>query len=768
VACKPEGDGPFKVDGPSGLWHRLPVALYRATPDGRLTDANDAFVALLGYPGRDSMLRTAVETLQADPQTYRRQGSPPESTGPLRRLEVQLRRHDGTTFWGRESTWALRDESGATCGYEGLVEDITEYKQAEGIGRAREESAEKALQASEVRYRRLFEAARDGILILDAATAEIVDVNPFLCTLLGLPREQILGRKLWDIGSFRDVKACRSAFAELQDKEYVRYEDLPLETAHGRRVDVEFVSNVYHVNGDRVIQCNVRDITERKRAEGERAHLSRAVEQAGECILITDPQADIVYVNPAFERLSGYTRDEVLGRNPKILKSGLQDAGFYRDLWEVLARGDIWAGRLVNRRKDGSLVEQEGTISPVRDGAGRLTSYVAVTRDVTLEKRLEQQLSQAQKMEAVGRLAGGVAHDFNNVLGVITGYSEIVLKRLPVDDPLRDKLEQILKAADRAARLTHQLLAFSRKQVLQPRVVDLNVSVSDMETMVRRLIGEDIELVTALHVELGRVRADPGQVEQVILNLVVNARDAMPEGGLLTIRTRHADVSAASSPSPALAAGRYVVLAVSDTGSGMDAQTQAHIFEPFFTTKGIGKGTGLGLATVYGIVRQSDGDVLVDSQLGMGTTFEAYLPRVDAELALAPEERPLRARRGNETVLLVEDESMLREVLRETLEDNGYRVLVARDGAEALQAADGHSGPIALLITDVIMPGFSGLKVVERIMPTRPGMKVLYISGYSDESVLQHGMVAPGRAFLSKPFTSDVFLHELRGLLDER
>ncbi len=505
------------------------------------------------------------------------------------------------------------------------------------------------------------------------------------------------------------------------------------------------------------------DITERKRAQESSVRLATAVEQSAEAIVITDANGSILYTNPAFEKTTGYTFAEVLGQNPRILKSGKQDDEFYRRMWTVLSAGKVWSGHLINKRKDGTLFEESATISPVRDRGGQIVNYVAVKRDVSNERRLEQQLFQAQKIEAIGRLAGGVAHDFNNLLGVITGYGGIVHRRLAGEDPLKGKVEQILKAAERAAGLTRQLLAFSRKQVLQPEILDLNAVVSDMDKMLRRLIGEDVEFTTLLDPHLGSVRADPGQIEQVIMNLAVNARDAMPDGGRLTLETRNADLDADyAATRPPTRTGSYVALVVTDTGSGMDAATQARIFEPFFTTKEAGKGTGLGLATVYGIVKQSEGYIWLYSEVGVGTTFKIYLPRIDERAAVARRQEPGPLFRGSETALLVEDEASLRELLREVLEANGYSVLVARDGAEALKIAQAHTGTIHIMVTDVIMPGMSGPKIVDLVAPTRPEMKVLFLSGYSDESATRHALVGPGRAFLSKPFGPEVLLRKVR------
>jgi two-component system cell cycle sensor histidine kinase/response regulator CckA len=509
------------------------------------------------------------------------------------------------------------------------------------------------------------------------------------------------------------------------------------------------------------------DVTEHKRAQESHARLSTAVEQSAEAIMITDTKGTILYVNPAFERTTGYTREEVVGQPPRILRSGQHGAEFYRQMWSALSRGEVWRGRLINKRKDGTLFDEDATISPVRDEAGNVVNYVAAKRDITNEMLLERQLLQAQKMEAVGRLAGGVAHDFNNLLGVITGYGDVVHRRLADEDPLKGNVEQILKASERAAGLTRQLLAFSRQQILQPRILDLNALVSNMQSMLLRIMGEDVELVKVLEPRLGAVRADPGQIDQVLMNLAVNARDAMPEGGRITIETRNADLDESYVKTHAsVRAGPYVMLAVTDTGSGMDAATQARIFEPFFTTKAASGGTGLGLPTVYGIVTQSDGHVWVYSEVGVGTALRIYLPRVDQEAEHPREQRPGPLLRGDETVLLVEDETSLRELLREVLETNGYSVLGARGGAEALQMAAAHSGPIQLMVTDVIMPGMTGPRLADLFAATRPGMKVLFVSGYSDESVTRYGLIAPGRAFLSKPFGPEVFLRRVRESLD--
>jgi signal transduction histidine kinase/ActR/RegA family two-component response regulator len=389
-------------------------------------------------------------------------------------------------------------------------------------------------------------------------------------------------------------------------------------------------------------------------------------------------------------------------------------------------------------------------------------------REVAERKLAEEQLRQAQKMEAVGKLAGGVAHDFNNLLTAINGHSDLAMRRLKHEDPLYDKLEKIKKAGERAATLTHQLLAFSRKQILQPKVLDLNQVVFELNKILQPLIGEDIDLFTKLKPDLGMIKADPGQLEQVLMNLSVNARDAMPRGGKLTIETANVYLDAEYADRHfSISPGWYVMLAVSDTGIGMDAQTQERIFDPFFTTKEVGKGTGLGLSTVYGIVKQSGGNIWVYSEVGQGTTFKVYLPCVD-RCAEEPETRIDRNQlsEGNETVLLVEDEEMVREMAKEILEESGYQVLEAKHGHEALLIAEQHRGHIHLMLSDVVMPQMSGRELAEQFAPLRKDMKVLYMSGYTDDAIVHHGVLDEGTAFIEKPFTPNALARKVRETLN--
>ncbi len=522
------------------------------------------------------------------------------------------------------------------------------------------------------------------------------------------------------------------------------------------------------------IGTQIAQFIERTRSQGalrQAEEKYRSIfENAAEGIFQKTPSGQILTANPAMARMLGY-------ESPEELVSTITDIGrqvyvepqrrseFIRQLEEE----DVVHGfetQLYRRDRSKIWVSLSGRA--IRDANGTLLSCEGNMEDITERKRLEEQFRQSQKMEAVGQLAGGIAHDFNNLLTVITGYSELLLGQLESADPMRKDLETIGKAGERAAQLTRQLLAFSRKQVLQPAVLDLNVLVENLNKMLRRMIGEDIDLVTVLAPDLGPVKVDPGQVEQIIMNVAVNARDAMPRGGMLTIETSNVELCEDYAQKHiAVLPGSYVVLAVSDTGCGMDAETKAHIFEPFFTTKGPGKGTGLGLATVYGIVKQSGGNIWVYSELGQGTTFKIYFPRVtQGQKAVLEPKTSYESRGGKETVLLVEDEPGVRKLACKILQTKGYKLIEASRGAEALALCETHKGMIDLLITDVVMPDISGRELADRLRSGHPGLRLLYMSGYTDEAVIRHGVLDAGVAFLQKPFTPEALARRVRQVLD--
>jgi len=894
------------------------------------------------------------------------------------------------------------------------------------------------LRASETRYRRLFESSRDGILILDARSRKIIDANPYMEQLLDYSRADFLGKELWEIGLLKDEKANADAFRQLQEKGYIRYEGLPLETKSGKRREVEFVSNVYEEAGRQVVQCNIRDISERKRTEtetvrlkaeldAEKARLQHIFDNSPAFIVaLRGPDFTFEMVNPAYYRLVG--RRQLIGIRARDALPELMNQGFSELINRVYKTGEPYVGneipvrlqspddeeraqRYVNfvytplresdgsisgvlsygvdvteqvlsrikieeseeryrflfkhnplpmwifdlntlaflsvndaaiehygyseeeflsmtladirpsedipalmevtketfsginkagvfrhRKRDGTIIYAEiistqlkfnGTdaelvlandvterhtaeealrqaeadyrslvesspaivylaeptppfapiyVSPniekfgytteewhnrpdlwlsliheddrqqvletteaamrqgldtdikyrivardgsvhwlhdkgrfVSDNQGKRVRWQGVILDITETKELEEQLRLSQKLESVGRLAGGIAHDFNNMLTVINGYSDLTLRKLDADSPLRINIEEIKKAGERSALLTHQLLAFSRQQVLQPVVLDLNEVVTDTIKLLQRLIGEDVELVTALKPEAGRVSVDPGQLSQILMNLAVNARDAMPHGGKLTIETANVFIEPDYARQKVdVKPGAYVLLAVCDTGGGMNDEIRQHIFEPFFTTKEIGKGTGLGLSTVYGIVKQSNGNIEIESEQGVGTTFRVFLPRVaeQTETARSKEDASTESLFGTETILLVEDEEIVRKLSRKMLESCGYTVVEARDGLEAFGICEGGDCKFDLLLTDVVMPQMGGRELAEKLAERLPEMQILFTSGYTDDEVVRHGVIETNTNFIQKPFTFDALARKVRQLLD--
>jgi two-component system cell cycle sensor histidine kinase/response regulator CckA len=545
---------------------------------------------------------------------------------------------------------------------------------------------------------------------------------------------------------------------------------LGVEAREPRHFSVEEVSLAWSV-ADQISGALARA----RLAETQR-RLSAAIEQAAEGVMITDIEGTILYVNPAFERITGYSQADVLGRKPGIFGRAEPRQGdtpnrpdLFDTMLKTIGARQVWQGRIAGSRKDGTSYTVEATVTPVRDAWAGVSNYVSLLRDVTHELQLEEQYRQAQKMEAVGQLTAGIAHDFNNLLTAVNGFTELAQLGLPPEDPARELMAKVMDSGQRAADLVHQLLAFSRKQIMEPQVLDLNAVVVEMEQMLQRIIGEHIGLETELPADLWAVKVDPAQIEQVIVNLAVNARDAMPEGGRLTIATSNARVGENSLAGHLeTEPGEYVLLAVSDTGVGMSCEVQTHIFEPFFTTKPAGEGTGLGLATVYGIVKQSGGDIRVHSEEGRGTTFEIYLPRAsEARRSLKWYDTRERFPSGTETILLVEDDPALRDLGRRILQEAGYSVVEAEGGPQALQVAARHVGPIHLLLSDVIMPDMNGVALAERLAETYPDLKILFVSGYTHDMIGRHGVLEPGVAFLQKPFSPPALAHKVRQVLDD-
>ncbi len=766
-----------------------------------------------------------------------------------------------------------------------------QFGQAMAFGKAVSDLAE-----SDALLRSTVDLSPNGLVMTDSS-GRIVMVNRQIERIFGYAAGELVGQSVERLLPARHRAAHVVHRADFQAEPRPRLmgagRDLVGLHKDGREIPIEVGLASVKTGADVFVMASVVDITVRRQAEDRVRWLSLAVEQGPTSMVMTDVAGDIEYVNPKFTEVTGYTLDEVRGKNPRLLQSGATAPEVYRDLWTTITAGRSWHGEVLNRKKDGSTYWDAMWVYPIHDSSGAVTRFLALKEDVTERKhaeealrenerrartlfetvnlvvlgldaggkvdyinpfflhltgyersevlgepwlrffpesqratmqqafhelleqgrhahyeapvvtkagkerliawnntvlrdregrpagtlsigeditehaQLEAQLRQAQKMEAVGRLAGGVAHDFNNVLTAIFGYVEMVIEDLPATSPSRQDLQEVVKAASRAATLTRQLLAFSRQQILQPRVLSVSDVVQDLEKMLRRVIGEDVTFRIVLAPDLGNVRADASQLEQVLMNLVVNARDAMPTGGKLSIETKNVELTEeyADQHVPVVP-GAYVMLAVSDTGIGMSPEVQARVFEPFFTTKEKGKGTGLGLSTVYGIVKQSGGNVWVYSEQGRGTTFKIYLPRVDAAVETVGRSDLVRPLGGTETILVAEDDDVLRPLVRALLTKLGYTVLAAANADAALAHARAHQGPIHLLLSDVVMPGASGRELARHLAESRPDAKVLYVSGYTDDAIVHHGMLEPGLNYLQKPFTPDALARKVRGVLD--
>ena len=514
----------------------------------------------------------------------------------------------------------------------------------------------------------------------------------------------------------------------------------------------------------------IEETTRQKRLEVELSMLSHALRNVSECLSVFDLKGNIIFVNESFINTYGYSKKELIGQSINKLHPSTNPRQIFKPIIEKTLT-ENWEGELKAARKNGEAFTIYIRTSAVRDEEGAPIVIVSVARDITEKKQLENQLRQSQKMEAIGQLAGGIAHDFNNLLTVIEGYTELLFSNISDNDPAQNFVRQIKKAADRATALTGQLLAFSRRQILQPKTIDMNVLVGEMSILLKRLIGEDIEFTTLLSPDIGSIKADRSHMEQVLMNLAVNARDAMPDGGVLTVETRAVTLDSApyEQHQSGIRKGSYVLLSISDTGVGMDDETRERVFEPFFTTKEKSKGTGLGLATVYGIVKQSGGHILLDSELGKGTTFKIYLPMIKSKATHKEQpEKEATNMHGTETLLVVEDEFMVRELVCDTLRTAGYTILEASNGKQAIEIFLKNETKIDMILTDVIMPEMSGRKMIETISQTHPTVLALYMSGYTDDAIIKHGVLDPGMAYIQKPFSPKALIAKVKEVLENK
>ena len=781
----------------SQLFENAVEGIFRASVDGQLLSVNPALARMCGYSSPAEMIlsvRDMSQDLYADPQARAEFQQRMAEHGSVESFEYQLRRKDGARIWVSENARVVRLSSGEIVAYEGTMEDITERKRAE-LERQVTFEIIHAVNVTDNLDDLLYLVHQALKKVLYAENCFVALYEPssgmfhfpfFIDQFDEAPPPQQVGRSCtaYVYRTGRAMLIPQQIFDQLAEQGEVELVGTPSpawlgaplrtpaatigvlvvqhyenEAAYTER-DLEFLVSV----GGQIALAIERKRAEEKIRESE-ARLRVLVEQLPAVLWTVGKDLRFTSALGAGLARLGLKPNQIVGVS----------------LMEYFETSDqtflpIAAHRRATRGEPVTFhVEWKGGsytchVDPLRTAEGDLQGAICMALDITDRKQLEEQLRQAQKMEAVGRLAGGIAHDFNNLLMVIQGYADLLTERLADGDPLRRNAEQIQTASQRATSLTRQLLAFSRKQMLAPKVLNVQSVVAEMEKILRRLIGEDIQLETSSAPDLGLIKADRSQIEQVILNLAVNARDAMPEGGRLTIETANVELDKAAAHPPAvLSPGKYVMLAVTDNGCGMDAETQAHIFEPFFTTKEKGKGTGLGLATVYGIVKQSGGYVWVYSEPGRGTSFKVYLPRIEDEPTARGRDGKTDTRalpRGSETVLLVEDEKGVRELAREYLELVGYTVIEAEDGHTALELAAMHVGPIQLLMTDVVMPGISGRELAGRVKAIRPDIKILFMSGYTDQSVVHHGILDTDAALLQKPFTMAALAAKLREILN--
>jgi two-component system, cell cycle sensor histidine kinase and response regulator CckA len=628
-------------------------------------------------------------------------------------------------------------------------------------------ASNQALRRSEERFAKVFRRNPVGISITRLDDGRVIDVNDSLLSLLGYSRDEVIGKTTLRLNIWAQNSNREQTVQMLREGQSIHDQELRIRTKSGELREGLNSIELIELDGEICMLSMLYDITERQRTEAalrdSEEQYRLIAEHSRDLIVLLDSDGRVLYASPSHQPVLGYAPIEMIGQaavdnvhpDDRDLMAREWAKLAYQDHIQVTVRAQHANGEWIWLEISSSTLDQQG-------------STVNVSRDITERKRLEAQLLQSQKMETVGRLAGGIAHDFNNLLTAITGYADLALEDLPPASPVRSDIKELRKAADRATNLTSQLLAFARKQMIAPRVINLNQLIIDMHGFIRRLIGEHIELITLPARDLGSVRVDTNQIEQVIVNLVINARDAMPQGGRLAIETANIVLDAGYTGEHVDAtAGRYILLTIGDTGVGMDAAVQEHLFEPFFTTKGPGKGTGLGLATCYGIIKQHGGYILSYSEVGRGTLMKVYLPCVDAPLDPLPIAEARPNPRGDETIMLVEDEPAVRDLAARVLRSQGYTVLEAGDGIEALRfVAQQPDARIDLLVTDVVMPRMGGGVLAEQLIAMRPGIKVLFTSGYTEDAMLHDGQLATGTHFLHKPFSPAALAQKVRGILD--
>ncbi len=741
------------------IYEWAPVMMHSIDRNGVIRNVNNKWLEEIGYQ-KDEVIGRSIDMVLTDGSREHLHSVMPSfwRRGRISDVAYTYVRKNGTMMDVVLDSVVVADNEWGEVSLS-VIRDVTDQKRMEA-----------ELRESEQRYRTLFERAGDGIIVVDVEgdqAGKIVSANHVAAEMHGYQIEEFLTLSMSDLDTPEEANRMTGLFRQIRQGQLIKTEHY-----HARKdgtvLHIELSAGLIEIDGHKYSLSINRDITERKKAEAERLLLAKAIEQAAESVEIVDSDGRIVYVNPAFERTSGYSRTELVGQRPSVLAAGKNDEALYREMWATIKNGEIWTGNLINKRKDGKLFEEEVTISPVKDEFGRSVNYVAVKRDVTNEVLLQKQLLEAQKMEAVGTLAGGIAHDFNNLLQIISGFAEMALFDITENQTGYSELNEIRHAARSAAELTQGLLTFSRRVENKLRPVDLNQELERLTRMLNRTLPKMIKIEMNLAEPLCTVNADPAQLQQVVMNLAVNARDAMDNGGTLLIETKNVYLDEEYCESHLGASpGNYVRLTISDSGIGMDEETRKHIFDPFFSTKEIGKGTGLGLSIAFGIVKGHGGDIICDTEPGAGTSFSIYLPALAAPHRETRKGHVSALAGGNETILLVEDEEPVQRLATQMLEKVGYSVLTATNGKEGVEVFFRHREQIDLVILDLIMPEMGGRDCLRRILKSAPDTKVIVASGYAADGEIDAAVKEGARASIRKPYLARQMLETIRTILDE-
>ena len=746
------------------LFNTANEAIYIQNKNGEFIDVNQGVINMYGYPkeffigktafdlaapGRNDLGRVMKQFHKAfngEPQQFEFWGI--RKNGEIFPKVVNLYK---AQYFGENVVYAF-------------AVDISDIKNAQA-----------KIEESEERFRLLFNQAADYILIFDHNHGEfpvIVNANESALKAFGYKKDEFIGMSAKKITDNETLKNVPSRLNEFKQGQPLLFEACRIRK-DGSSFPVEVSIRIITIDNKKLIYSIERDITERKHSEKEITRLAALIEQIDAIAMITDINGNIEYVNPAFQAITQYSPDEVIGKKPNIIKSGRHLDNFYQNLWKTIKNGEIWNDIIINKKKDGTLYYEDALIFPIKDRNNNIINYAAIGRDITQEYKLKQQLQQAQKMETVGTLSGGIAHDFNNLLTVINGHAEMALMKLPKDAKVYNDLLAITKAGKRAEKVTNQLLAFSRKQIHEPTILQINKTIKDLGKMLRRLIPANITIKYDLMDDIPNIKADPNQIEQVLINLVVNARDAIEENKAnntrrIDIKTQSVDLDQKFVNNyPGSKKGNFILISIKDSGIGMDEKTKERVFEPFYTTKETGKGTGLGLSMVYGIIKQNSGSIFIDSKPYSGTTFKIFWPATtDASPQTTGNNLQNETLAGNETILLVEDDNDVRELVSLALKNFGYFVIEAESGLKAIDYINENETAIDLMITDIIMPGINGKELASRLKEKISLDRVLFVSGYSQDHLLQNGSLQQGINFLQKPYPIDILIKKVRKILD--